>query len=67
MRVGKRICKVPVLVIIGVDKDGYKTVLGFQSGDKESATSWREFFKDLKMRGLRSNELRSLKRRWQTQ
>ena len=67
MRVGKRICKVPVLVIIRVDKDGYKTVLGFQSGDKESATSWREFFKDLKMRGLRSNELRSLKRRWQTQ
>jgi putative transposase len=27
-------------------------VLGLQSGDKESASSWREFFKDLKTRGL---------------
>jgi putative transposase len=27
-------------------------VLGLQSGDKESASCWREFFKDLKIRGL---------------
>ena len=29
-------------------------VLGLQSGDKESASNWREFFKDLKRRGLQS-------------
>ena len=27
-------------------------VLGLQSGDKESASNWRQFFKDLKQRGL---------------
>ena len=52
MRIGGGIEKVPVLVAIGVTDKGQKLVLGFQSGDKESATSWREFFKDLKERGL---------------
>lgn len=52
MRVAGSIEKVPVLVVIGVREDGTRTVLGLQSGDKESASSWREFFKDLKRRGL---------------
>jgi len=52
MRVGRRIEIIPVLAAIGVTGDGHKLVLGLQSGDKESAASWREFFKDLKMRGL---------------
>ena len=43
---------VPVLVAIGVTDTGHKLVLGFQAGDKESASTWREFFKDLKTRGL---------------
>ena len=45
----KKIQTVPVLVAIGVDINGYRSVLGFQSGDKESASSWRQFFKDLKI------------------
>ena len=52
MRVNKSVEKVPVLVAIGVAKTGRKRVLGFQAGDKESAPTWREFFKDLKKRGL---------------
>ncbi len=52
MRVAKSIEKVPVLVAIGVTENGSKLVLGIQSGDKESAGSWREFFRDLKKRGL---------------
>ena len=52
MRIGKRVQKVPVLVSIGVTESNVKRVLGFQSGDKESASTWREFFKDLKKRGL---------------
>jgi putative transposase len=44
--------KVPVLLVIGVTRDGRRTVLGLQAGDKESASSWRELFKDLKRRGL---------------
>jgi putative transposase len=52
MRVGGSVGKVPVLVVIGVNVQGYKLVLGLQAGDKESATSWRELFRDLKGRGL---------------
>ena len=55
MRIENRIQLVPVLVAIGVDEFGYKFVLSFQSGDKECASSWREFFKDLKQRGLQSS------------
>jgi len=56
MRIGKSIETVPVLVAIGVKKTGQKLVLGLQAGDKESASNWREFFKDLKNRGLNSQE-----------
>jgi putative transposase len=54
MRVAKTIEKVSVLVVIGVTENGHKQVIGIQSGDKESAASWRETFKDLKGRGLDS-------------
>ena len=52
MRVQKRVEIVPVLGAIGVTEQGHKLVVGLQSGDKESASSWREFFRDLKSRGL---------------
>jgi putative transposase len=54
MRVGRSVEIVPVLVAIGVREDGTRLVLGLQAGDKESAGCWREFFKDLKSRGLSS-------------
>jgi putative transposase len=53
MRIDGSIEKVPVLVTIGVTEEGHRKVLGFQAGDKESAPTWREFFKDLKRRGLK--------------
>lgn len=52
MRVNGKVENIPVLVAIGVTQTNQKLVLGFQSGDKESASCWREFFKDLKRRGL---------------
>jgi len=52
MRVEGSIEKVPVLVAIGVTVDGRRAVLGLQAGDKESASNWRELFRDLKRRGL---------------
>lgn len=57
MRIGKQISSIPVLVVIGVTDTGHKMVLGMQSGDKESATTWREYFKDLKRRGLKSSTI----------
>jgi len=55
MRIEGSIEKVPVLVAIGVREGGHRTFLGLQAGDKESASNWREFFKDLKRRGLDGN------------
>lgn len=52
MRIDKKIVKVCVLVVIGVDENGVKQVLALQAGDKESAGAWRQLFKDLKVRGL---------------
>ncbi len=52
MRVNGSVGLVPVLVAIGVTQSNHKKVLGMQAGDKESASNWREFFKDLKRRGL---------------
>jgi len=52
MRIGRKIESVPVLVAIGVTEKGHKIVLGLQAGDKESAPTWRQFFKDLKGRGM---------------
>jgi putative transposase len=55
MRMGDTIEKVPVLAAIGVTESGARLVLGLQSGDKETASTWREFVKDLKRRGLQSH------------
>jgi transposase-like protein len=57
MRTGRTIENVPVLVAIGVTEEGIKIIVGLQSGDKESATSWREFFRDLKGRGLNGSSI----------
>ena len=57
MRIDGSIEKVPVLVAIGVAATGKKPALGFQAGDKESAPTWREFFRDLKGRGLDGSKM----------
>jgi putative transposase len=53
MRMGRSVEKISVLVVIGVSGQGHKMVLAIQAGDKESASTWRELFKDLKQRGLK--------------
>jgi len=58
MRVGRSVETVPLLVAVGVSESGHKLVLGLQSGDKESASCWREFLKDLKQRGLSAGRVR---------
>ena len=41
-----------MLVLIGATPKGKKEFLGFQTGGRESAQSWREFLIDIKRRGL---------------
>jgi len=42
----------PVLVVIGVDTQGRKSVLCMTPGDKDSRPAWERVFADLKGRGL---------------
>jgi putative transposase len=58
MRIDKKIIKVCVLVVIGVDENGVKQVIALQAGDKESAGTWRQLFKDLKTRGLNKGDVK---------
>jgi len=58
MRIAGSIELVPILVAIGAREDGTKLVLSLQGGDKESSGSWREFFRDLKRRGLDGSAVR---------
>jgi len=46
-----------VMIAIGVNKEGYREILGLMLGDTESEASWSEFFSSLKIRGLRGVDL----------
>jgi putative transposase len=48
---------VSVLVAIGVDRDGYRHVLGIKEGAKEDKESWTAFLRYLKSRGLKGVQL----------
>ncbi len=41
-----------VMIAVGINRDGYREVLGMMVGDTESESSWGEFFSRLKDRGL---------------
>lgn len=48
---------VAILVAIAVNEDGYREVIGASEGMKEDKTSWLEFIKSLKERGLSGTQL----------
>lgn len=45
--------KKAVYVILGINSDGYKDILGFYVGDSESAKYWLNILNELKSRGLK--------------
>ena len=49
---GGEVRNVSILVAIGVDHDGYREIIGAAEGMKEDKESWKNFFVDLKKRGL---------------
>jgi transposase-like protein len=51
------VSKESLLMAIGITTDGYRVILAVQLGDRESASSWLEFLKDLKRRGLKGEHL----------
>lgn len=58
IRVGDEVEIVPMLVVIGVTKDNRRLFLALQQGDKEKAGTWREIFKDLKLRGMDKDKVK---------
>lgn len=54
---GQEYENVSVLVAIGVNKEGYREILGAAEGLKEDAESWKSFFVWLKERGLKGVRL----------
>lgn len=54
---GGEVRNVSVLVAIGVDREGYRQVLGIAEGAKEDKAGWLGFLRHLKGRGLRGVKL----------
>lgn len=57
IRIDDAVRSTAVLVAIGVSEDGYRDVLGFHLGNRESYHNWKDFFQSLKARGLERSEL----------
>jgi putative transposase len=54
---GGEVQNVSVLVAVGVNKDGYREIIGAAEGMKEDYDSWKNFFAWLKGRGLKGVRL----------
>ena len=57
IRVGLKAKRFMVLVAYGIRSDGSRRLLGFQRARVESAACWKAFLENLKVRGLRGNNL----------
>lgn len=50
--------KGPSLVVLGIDDEGYRSVIAIEPGHKNDASTWQTLFKELKARGLNGNNVR---------
>lgn len=57
IRVEDRVRMQSVLIAVGINRDGYREVLGLMIGDSESEATWSAFFAWLKDRGLTGVDL----------
>jgi len=57
VRMARRVVKVPVQVVIGVQKDGEKVLLDLRVAPSESLSAWQGVIEGLSERGLRAPEL----------
>jgi len=52
-RIDRKATAIPILVAIGVRRDGQKVLIGLKNMGGETAAAWRAFLQDLSARGLR--------------
>jgi len=53
VRQGPHVVSQGVLLVVGIDEDGYREILGTYTANTENETTWSEVFGDLQDRGLR--------------
>lgn len=52
VREDNRVIKKAAYIVLGIDKEGYKNILGIWIGENESSEFWLGVFNDLKQRGV---------------
>lgn len=57
VRVAGHVVSMAAMVVVGVNAQGVREVLGMYTGDTESEETWSEVFRDLKARGLKGVRL----------
>lgn len=57
VRKGGRVRLLSVLIATGINREGYREILGLMLGDSESEAAWSELFGRLKARGLKGVDL----------
>lgn len=57
VRKGGRVRLLSMLIATGINREGYREILGLMLGDSESEATWSEFFGQLKERGLKGVDL----------
>jgi len=48
----------PLLVVLGINSHGYRSILAIEPGSKDDSSCWRTVFKELKNRGLDPSKVR---------
>ncbi len=56
-RLDKRVMSIPLLVVVGVRRDGQKVLLAVKNMGGETEAAWRHVLEDLLTRGLKAPEL----------
>ena len=46
-----------LFIAVGINNDGHKEIIGFEVYDSEKHSTWKEFFENLKSRGLRGVDM----------
>lgn len=57
VRLARRVVSVPILAVLGVDRDGRKVLVSLQLAVSEASVHWRAVIEDLLRRGLPAPEL----------
>jgi transposase-like protein len=50
-------CKMPILAVVGIDREGRREVLAFTVGERENQAAWEDLLENLKSRGVQSVDL----------